>query len=48
MSWHDEMGLVKTGKIPYTMAGAHYRFDQRDLEHYKSKNKSKKKVKGIA
>ena len=42
------MSLVKTGKIPYTMAGAHYRFDQRDLEHYKSKNKSKKKVKGIA
>ena len=25
-----------------------YRFDQRDLEYFKSKNKIKKKVKGIA
>ena len=48
LSRNTFMVLVKTGKIPYTMAGAHYRFDQRDLDHYKSKNKTKKKAKVIA
>ncbi|HEM2592735.1 TPA: helix-turn-helix domain-containing protein [Streptococcus suis] len=48
MSRNPFMAIVKAGKIPYHMAGTHFRFDQRDIEYYKAKMKVKKKVKGIS
>ncbi|HEL2229990.1 TPA: helix-turn-helix domain-containing protein [Streptococcus suis] len=48
MSRNPFMAIVKAGKIPYHMAGTHFRFDQRDIEYYKAKMKVKKKVKGLS
>ncbi|HEL1877758.1 helix-turn-helix domain-containing protein [Streptococcus suis] len=48
MSRNPFMAIVKAGKIPYHMAGTHFRFDQRDIEYYKTKMKVKKKVKGLS
>ncbi|MEI4369748.1 helix-turn-helix domain-containing protein [Streptococcus suis] len=48
MSRNSFMAIVKAGKIPYHMAGTHFRFDQRDIEYYKAKMKVKKKVKGLS
>ncbi|HEP1814681.1 TPA: helix-turn-helix domain-containing protein [Streptococcus suis] len=48
MSRNPFMAIVKAGKIPYHMAGTHFRFDQRDIEYYKAKMKVKKKAKGLS
>ncbi|HEM2799279.1 TPA: helix-turn-helix domain-containing protein [Streptococcus suis] len=48
MSRNPFMAIVRAGKIPYHMAGTHFRFDQRDIEYYKAKMKVKKKVKGLS